>query len=147
MPTDIDLSTFHNDWIRLVDKAIFHYELLTEDERIWFNTQSLIHAVNDDGLISFYYNYGADHLSDTMTDLKALGADEVVTILQEINQLFPEGLPSTDIEERNDAMDTWDEDEVNPLLDKLDEMFYHAEAKLENQLITHIISRNLNITS
>jgi len=147
MPSQIDLTTFHNDWIRLVDKAIFHYEQLTEDERIWFSTQSLIHAVNDGGLISYYYDRGADHLQDTMADLKKLGAEEVLALLWQINQLFPGGVPPEDIDERNDIIDTWDEDEVSSLFDKLDEMFFDREAYLENLLIAHIISKGLNITS
>jgi hypothetical protein len=147
MPVPIDLSSFHNDWIRLVDKAIFHYELLTEDERIWFNIQSLIQAVNDGGLVSYYYDHGADHLPDTMADVNMLGADEALALLWQINQLFPGGVPPGDIDERNDIIDTWDEDEVTSLFDKLDEMFFDRETSLESLLVTHIVSKGLNITS
>jgi hypothetical protein len=147
MPGQIDLTSFHNDWIRLVDKAIFHYELLTEDERAWFNIQSLMQAVNDGGLVSYYFDHGADHLMETMADLKKLGADEVLGLLQQMNRLFPDELPPADIDERNNIIDTWDEDEVTDLLDKLDEMFFDSEDALENLLIKHILSRGLNITS
>lgn len=63
----MDLFDFQEDWEKLVGKVFQHgYRSLTPEETVWFNVQSLTQAVNDGGLISFFYNSGADHLEDTL---------------------------------------------------------------------------------
>jgi hypothetical protein len=60
-------------WHALCDKryGVGGYAALTEDERVWVNIRSLIDSTNGGGIISFFYNSGADTLPDC---LKALAA-------------------------------------------------------------------------
>ncbi|MFP5115214.1 DMP19 family protein [Bacillaceae bacterium C204] len=72
-------------WNQLFDKYEEKgYLSFSSDERIWFNVRGLIDAIENGGLISFYYNYGADYLDDTLEDLQKIDAIEVVHLLQKI---------------------------------------------------------------
>lgn len=98
---------FQVHWESLVNKAFADYGSLTRDERVWFNSQSLLGQLENGGLISHYYNSGADYNQETIEDLQWLGFSELAGLLIRINGLFPGGQPSTDIEERNQVIDTW----------------------------------------
>ena len=132
------LLGFQAHWESLVEKAFADYGSLTRDERVWINVQSLLDQVNNGGLISHYYNSGADYNQETIEDLQWLGFVELATLLMRINGLFPSGQPSTDIKERNEVIDTWPVGKYDDLLEELDEQFYQKEPALENTLIQHI---------
>lgn len=122
-------------WVALCDKVDRKgYEHLSSDERIWFNVRILIDAVDNGGLISFYYNSGADYLDGLMADLKTIGAQDIVELLEQINALFPGQKPSRDIDKRNQVIDSWHDGENNNLLEQLDKKFYALEAELETNL-------------
>jgi hypothetical protein len=124
-------------WENLIDKYDYEgYDKLTSDERIWFNVRSLIDEVDNGGLISFYSNHGADYLEETIEDLKKLEAQEIINLIDQINSLFPNSMPSRDIDERNNIISSWDDDDndLNDLLESLDEKFYALEEELELRL-------------
>lgn len=54
------LLDYQNHWEEICNKGFINYLSLSSDERIWFNIQGLIGQVNNGGIISFYYNIGAD---------------------------------------------------------------------------------------
>jgi hypothetical protein len=59
----MDYFEWEKHWQKLIDKYDNDgYDSLTTDERLWFNIRSLIDSVDNGGLISFYYNNGADYL-------------------------------------------------------------------------------------
>ncbi len=145
MKYPLNLIDFHNDWVRLVGKAVTSYEQLQPEERTWYNIQALIDAVNKGGVISYYSNPGADHLFETMADLKVVGATQAVEILSKMNALFPGGIPSPDIDERNRAILSWNDDTVCDLLDNLDIDFYKYCPILENTLMEHILAHSLTM--
>ena len=77
-------------WANLVDKAMRDYNSLTKNERIWFNLRVLIDSFNDGGLISYYYNSGAENVYETIEDLGILKLDKLATIIKKYNEiLFP----------------------------------------------------------
>jgi hypothetical protein len=122
-------------WEELVKKAEDNgYESLSESERIWYNTRVLIDSVSDGGIISFYYNTGADHLAETLEDLNKLKADKVIKLLLQVNKLFPGGNVPEDIDERNEIIDSWDDEKIDSKLEKLDDKFYGLEEDLEKKL-------------
>ena len=137
-----DLLDFQNNWETLVDKAYKNYRSLTRDERVWFNIQCLIQDVDNGGLISHYYNYGADHNQETIEDLSGLGFQEISIFLTRINQLFPNAKPSKDIQERNVIIESWPDGKYDNLLNELDQKFYQKEADLEDALVQHIERMN-----
>ena len=124
-------------WETLVGKfSNSGYQSLSSDERIWFNVRVLIDAVDGGGIISFYYNSGADYLDETIEDLRKIGAEEIVGLLSKINELFPEGKPSRNLEERNDIINTFDYEDgsIEVLFEDLDGQFYSFEEALELKL-------------
>ncbi|MBT2729208.1 DUF4375 domain-containing protein [Bacillus sp. ISL-75] len=112
-------------WYQLCDKHDEKgYESLSSDERIWYNVRGLIDAIENGGLISFYNNHGADDLDDTMEDLQKIDAIDVINMLEEVNQLFPNGKPPKDIDKRNEVIDSWEDGQYEDLLESLDDRFY-----------------------
>ena len=134
------LLDFQTDWERLVDKALSNYSSLSADERIWFSIQCLLGDVCNGGLISHYYNSGADHNKETITDLKILGYQDIADLLLQINKLFPNEEPSVDVVERNNVISSWEDNnpELDNLLERLDEYFFNKSEELEKALINHI---------
>lgn len=61
-------------WKQLCKKwASRGYDSLSEPERVWFNTRTVIDSFENGGLISYFYNSGADDYDDMLTSLEALG--------------------------------------------------------------------------
>jgi len=129
------LIDFQENWKKLVDKAFENYTSMSKDERIWFNIQCLIQAVDNGGLISHYYNSGADFNLETIQDLNSLGFQEIAAILSKINQLFPNHQPSKSIEERNEVMESWPDGIYDNLLEELDQQFNVKKPELEKALM------------
>jgi hypothetical protein len=132
------LLDFQTQWERLVNKAFTDYRALTRDERVWFTIQSLLNQVDNGGLISHYYNSGADHNQETIEDLQWLDFPELAALLLCINGLFPGGQPSGDSQERNQVIDAWPAGHDEGLLAGLDQQFYQQGPALERTLIQHI---------
>lgn len=132
------LADYQQQWVRVVEKAFANYGSLTPNERTWFNIQSLISAVDNGGLDSYYYNSPADHSVDTIEDIQMLGFPEVAALLMKVNQLFPGGKAPADIDERNDIMDAWT-DEQWQIVDDCDNTFFSYEDDLEQALINKVI--------
>jgi len=143
MGQEITLSKFHQDWVEIADKGFADYDSLTRDERVWFNIQGLIGDVGNGGLISHYFNSGADKNGETIEDLNFLGQKEIAGILERINKLFPGGHVSKDIDERNDIISNWPDGQHDDLLKDLDNEFYGREKDLELRLIKHIKEKGL----
>ncbi len=124
-------------WEELVDKWEKEgYEKLTEDERMWFNIRSLIDIVDGGGIISFYSDYGAEYLEETMEDLYKLNAQNIIDIIEQVNKLFPNSKPSKDIDKRNEVILSWDDEDesIENFLEDLDSQFYELEDELESKL-------------
>ncbi|CAM3572413.1 DUF4375 domain-containing protein [Paenibacillus lupini] len=107
---------------------------LNKYERIWLTVDGLIGDVSGGGLISFFYNHGADNYTETIEDLETIGAESAITLVNNIGSMFPDGVPPVNIEERNEIMDSWEHDELNEFFENLDEQFYAIMDDLENKL-------------
>lgn len=136
-------DNFQQDWEKLATQAFENYNLLTSDERVWFNIQVLIQNTDNGGLISYYYNCFSYDLPALIQDLKSLNASTILSILEKMNRLFPDGIPSSDFEERNEIVGKWGDYEYS-ILNKLDEDFYNNQPDLEKKLINHILSKGLS---
>jgi hypothetical protein len=110
------------------------YEKLNMNERVWLNIDGLIGDVNGGGLISFFYNHGADNYGDTIDDLNTIGVPKAIALVKKIAELFPIGKPSKNIEERNEVIDSWDHDELNDFFEELDNQFYEITDDIEKKL-------------
>lgn len=139
------LFDFQDRWIQVADKGAHAYNALTADERIWFSTQALLDTVDNGGLISHYYNTGADHNAETIADLMTLGFPRLATLLITINNLFPGGHISGNLEERNKVIDGWSNGEHDALLDQLDQQVYAEADSLEKALVDHIEQTSISM--
>lgn len=133
----MDYLECKDNWENIVDKCENEgYDKLTADERIWYNIRSLIDAVDNGGVISFYYNYGADYLQETIEDLKKIEVQEVIALIEQVNRLFPNSIPPRYIDERNRIINSWyDEDkDLDDLFESINNKFYELEEELELKL-------------
>jgi hypothetical protein len=138
----MDYLECQSHWERLVNKYTNEgYDKLTSDERTWFNVRCLMDAVDNGGLISFYYNNGADYLNETVEDLMKIDAQDVIALLEQINSLFPNSIPSQDVDERNDIISSWDDEDTDlqAIFEKVDDVFYDLEeaSNVTEHLIFH----------
>jgi hypothetical protein len=129
-------------WEELVDRAAKDYNGLSRDERIWYNTQTLMEQSGNAGIISYYYNEGADHVMDTIEDLEIIGFTEPAGLLMKINDIFSSGT-LLDIEKRNEMINTWEDDRYGKLFEETDEKFEGFKKQFEKKIMDFIVSKGL----
>lgn len=130
-------------WTALCGKcANTGYASLSDPEKIWLNIRALIDATESGGLISYFYNSGADTLVDAMTALDMLDARDVRLQVERVAHLFAGGVPVT-VEARNEVINSWPEgdDARDLLLSEVDRtlmpMLTILERKLESFVREH----------
>jgi hypothetical protein len=141
----LEYEDWEQRWNQLFEKYDEKgYLSFSSDERIWFNVRGLIDAIENGGLISFYYNHGADDLDDTLEDLQKIDAIDVVNMLEKVNELFPNGNPPKDIDERNKVIDSWEDGQYEDLLESLDERFYNEQQETLEIKLDKVVKRLIN---
>lgn len=140
----MDLFSFQEQWECLVGRAFQNgYETLTPQEKVWFNVQALSQAIDDGGLISYYYNPLLAPIQETLDALETLGESVMADLLRRVNSLFPCGVP-TDIDARNEVIDSWPDDgSVDEILDQLDSQASPGAGPLEERLVSYIVEHGL----
>lgn len=138
------LDDYQQKWAELVERESHKgYNKLSSDEKIWFNLQILIQAIYDGGLVSYYYNSGADYLTECEQALHTIGAERMKLLLSRVNKLFPEGVPLT-LKERNSVINAWpDDSSVDRFLDPIEEAALREADLIEEKLISFIKNRKL----
>ncbi|MGA7991288.1 MAG: DUF4375 domain-containing protein [Thermoanaerobaculia bacterium] len=115
---------------------------ITEPERVWVNTRALIDSVENGGVISYFYNSPADHLSDCMSALAVLELPRIAAAVSRVAAWFPGGVPPT-VDGRNEVMDSWPQDEAGDERDarlaaidhEIEALIPEAEARLQAFLV------------
>ena len=123
-------------WARVCDKVgDGGYSALSEAERVWFNIRALIDSIEGGGVISYFYNSGADTLADCVAALDRLGAGAAKRELERVGALFPGGIPAS-MEARNAVIDSWDESDesIEQLLDAVDATLMPMVPDMEERL-------------
>ena len=136
--------TLHK-WFALCDKAEdLGYPNLTPTEQVWMDIRSLIDSTNNGGIISYFYNSGADRLNECLAALDLLDATTVRAQLERIIALFPDGVPDTVIG-RNEVIDSWDDNDesINSLLEEVDNVMFSQIEQLEEKLNQFLIEQGL----
>ncbi|MBN1511061.1 MAG: DUF4375 domain-containing protein [Phycisphaerae bacterium] len=125
-------------WKAVCDKlACEGYDALTPPERIWVSVRSLIDSTENGGLISYYYNTGADTLPDCLAALDSPGAEDVRRQVERVNALFGRQVPPS-LAGRNRIIDSWgdDDERIDAVLTEVDDalqpMFESLETKLDS---------------
>jgi len=136
------MSAAEQAWAGVCDRiSAAGYDALSPSERDWVNLRSLIDSIENGGLISFFYNSGADHLTDCLESLRRIEAPRVLQEVQRVSALFSGGVPAN-INERNDLINSWADSpqsaEIDALLEDVDDrlmpMMDELETKLSNFL-------------
>jgi hypothetical protein len=101
------LGSAEQKWSELCDKlSAAGYDTLSPSEKDWVNLRNLIDSIENGGLISYFYNSGADHLSDCLDALQRIRAPQVLKEVQKVCALFTAGVPA-DIDARNQVINSW----------------------------------------
>jgi hypothetical protein len=132
--------TLESKWHLLCDRwERLGYEALSDDERVWCNLRGLIDAVENGGLISYFYNSGADRLRDCRTALRRLNALDVLARVDDVATLFGSEVPAT-VDQRNRIIDSWPEDDAtrDALLEKVDHELMPLVSHLEFTLVSFL---------
>jgi hypothetical protein len=110
------------------------YARLSNDERTWLNVRWLIDSVENGGLISYFYNSGADTFLDCRAALDQLGAQTVIAHVDRVAGLFGPEVPLT-LEKRNAVIDSWPDDGVRDrILEEVDGQVLPLMHELEDKL-------------
>ncbi len=88
----------------------FGWSGLSEAEQAFYAAWHFESEVNSGGMESYYFNSGGDHALDAPHALRRVGAPQLAAILEEANGRFPGGLPSRDIDERQERMNALGDD-------------------------------------
>lgn len=116
-----------NNWYNVAEKGIKQYDSLSTSERIWFNIRGIIDSTNNGGLISYYYNSGAENVYDAIDDFKLIGFENIADLIQKYNKILFKGnnVPK-DIQERNKF--------INELDEQTDDLLQNLEIELANMI-------------
>ncbi len=117
-------------WSKIQESAEDDYYSLSNEERIAYNIKNIIDAVNGRGLLSFYESYHGDFALDAVDDLYSIGMDEIASVLENSNAIFPGGCPPEDVESRLEIIDSW-EHEYDSLYEQWTDDILEFAAPLE----------------
>ena len=133
----------HDKWEDLVEKAYSEgYDALTEHEKVWFNIQCLIQAVNGGGFIDYYSNKEADTVDDCVRALDVIGAANTRRLVERMNSLFELGVPK-DMDERNMEMEHWPTSN-EAVLNDFEIAYLAQEEDVEELLVNFIVETGIS---
>ncbi len=136
-------GSLESKWFEICDRLSSDgYESLSDPEKLWVSVRELIDSTNNGGLVSYFYNSGANHIGTCISGLEQLGAGEIRSKLQLTKGLFPLSHLET-LSGRNEIINSWPEggnefslfdsldDELLPKLDSLEvQLEYYVETVL-----------------
>ena len=104
-------------WAKIANKAEDDYFSLDERERVVYNLRKVMEAVNGRGLMRLYEDSDYYYAEDSVDDLYTAGLDEVASIIESANAMFPGGCPPEELDERLEIIESWDH-EFDELFDQ-----------------------------
>jgi hypothetical protein len=135
------VDTETDQWTRVCDKfANGGFESLSHSEQIWVSIRELIDSIENGGLVSYFYNSGADRLETCLSSLDELDASSVRQLLLRECALFGQKVPST-VEARNASIESWDS-RIDDELEEIDESIMPLTDELENKLHRYLVEQN-----
>ncbi len=95
-------------WAKINYAAEDDYYSLSDEERAFYNVKNILDAVSGPGLLNYYESDLANYAVDAVDDLYNAGMDEVASIIENANAIFPGGCPPEEAEERMEIIDSWE---------------------------------------
>lgn len=121
-------------WEKIVETGFSDYQMLTRDQRVWFNVEPLTTG----GLWDHYMNSGANKNVDTIEDLEFLNFSTIAGLLRKFNQTyFPQGVPEGP-DARQKQFDKFPEGQLESDIEEMDNNFWEGCDDLEKALLEHI---------
>lgn len=117
-------------------------ERLNEYQKYFFYNQTLEREINNGGFNQFYFNSSGDFAHETITSLKAIGANKTAMIVENANDQFPDKIVPKDRATRQEILSQI-ENKVNGIWEELDQKFFAYEEDL-NSLNMDYIRKNKN---
>ena len=117
-------------WAKIANKAEEDYFSLSEKERVVYNLRKVMEAVNGRGLMRLYEDTDYYYAEDSVDDLYTAGLDEVASIIESANAMFPGGCPSEELEERLEIIESWDH-EFDELFDQWTDDILEFSSEME----------------
>ncbi len=119
-------------WSKIQEAAEDDYFSLSNEERTAYNIKNILDAVNGSGLLSFYESCHGDFALDAVDDLYSVGMDEIASIIENSNAIFPGGYPPEDVDSRVEIIDSW-EHEYDSLFEQWTDDILEFSAPLEKE--------------
>ncbi len=137
------LNDFDGKWTYLVEKAYSEgHDTLTDHEKVWFNIQCLIEAVNKGGFVDYYSSSVADTVDYCLHALDVIGATNSRRLVERVNSLFEHGVPK-DVDERNMEMGRWPTSNEAVLID-VEIAYFTQEENIEELLVNFIVEKGID---
>ncbi len=136
------LYDIHDDWMDLVGKESSRgYETLTDHEKVWFNIQCLVQALNSAGFVSYYSSSVANTVDDCLHALDVIGAANSKVLVERVNSLFEHGVPK-DMDERIMEIDHWPTSN-EAVLNDMEIAYFTQEEDVEELLVNFIVEKGI----
>jgi hypothetical protein len=107
---------------------------MTSDE-IRIHIERLEAEVNNGGFDQFFFNAAGDNAAATIEALESVGARATAEIVRRACARFPDGMPSANRFERQEALEAVSPD--SDAFEQEDEAFYASEEDLSTLVATH----------
>ncbi|MFB3101565.1 MAG: DUF4375 domain-containing protein [Gammaproteobacteria bacterium] len=141
------LYDFDDKWTGIVEKAYSEdHGALTDHEKIWFNIQCLIEAVNNGGFVDYYSSSVAETVDDCLHALDVIGAVNSKKLVERVkNSLFEHGVPK-DTKKRNMEMDHWPASK-EAVINDVEIAYFTQEENIEELLVNFIVEKGIGAES
>ncbi|WP_197531508.1 DMP19 family protein [Posidoniimonas corsicana] len=133
------------NWYDVCDKwSSEGYDSLSAPQQVWVNTRGFIDAVDNGGLVSFFYNSQADRYEDTVFALADLEAAEALDVLETFGAFFGDEVPD-DMVERNEIINSWASDSPQSrACESVDTILRPYIEPLEQKLEAYVIEQGFD---
>ena len=132
------------EWTKAIHKKYpprefteIYFEEMTIQEKVVFAVSWLQTEVGNGGFHQYFSNGTGSIASDTLIQLKRIGADAIAGILQRALTVFPDSLPARDSDTRNAQLERITDEEV-ALLDQLSDQFYDVDGDLCERVVAFV---------
>jgi uncharacterized protein DUF4375 len=117
--TDNDLIIAISDVLAPLSSRRF--EALSPEEQAFMLVWALEADLNNGGFNQYFFNSNSDHAAAVPGAMRTIGAPQTAEVVERALALFPDGVPPTSRDERQDLLEEIDPDEE--LFESLDDAF------------------------
>ena len=110
---------------------------LTEPQKNFFFNQNLEREINNGGFNQYFYNSSGNYANETLTSLRAIGANKTADILRHAIDQFPSSTAPKDRQERQDVLEKI-EGRANEVWEQLDQKFFAYEDDLNELNLQYV---------